>query len=252
MLLTNFQKANRYLPTNSQNTFISDRPSDEEETALLKPDFNSKTYDLRNLPLPIEESRTLVHRYEDLKAQIDKRCVAEYNCMAVDEDEPEDLDRSNSLVKFQQAKPIVNFISRKNGLFVDNPFKQKPVSRATTWTCEAICADLERHCLTSALRWCKHNQNILTSNYLEFQLKLQWFLELVKEERIKEAVPYCQKLRVFQEYFSEVKRAAVLAVLSNHVHKFPEYQDLLSEDRWSFLQTLLKNSLKSTIKASLH
>lgn len=112
---------------------------------------------------------------------------------------------------------------------------------------EKIVADLKAKTLDSALEWCDEHKSKLVKlkSMLEFQLKLQKFLEFLKGQNYCGGILYARsQLSRFVEYQSEIQKAMMLLLVNNKPEEFQEYQQLLSEERWVYLAELFRSEMK--------
>jgi len=97
---------------------------------------------------------------------------------------------------------------------------------------------LARHSCTEALTWCSENKAALRKikSTLEFELRLQEFIELARQRRNQEAIAYVKKHLVsWQEtHFEEIKRASALFAFPPTTTCGP-YKRLYDYSRWSNL-----------------
>ncbi|KAF9445807.1 hypothetical protein P691DRAFT_805203 [Macrolepiota fuliginosa MF-IS2] len=97
---------------------------------------------------------------------------------------------------------------------------------------------LARHSCTEALAWCSENKAALRKikSTLEFELRLQEFIELARQRRSQEAIAYTKKhLIQWQEtHFEEIKRASALLVFPPTTTCGP-YKRLYDYSRWANL-----------------
>ncbi|THU93519.1 hypothetical protein K435DRAFT_757373 [Dendrothele bispora CBS 962.96] len=111
---------------------------------------------------------------------------------------------------------------------------------------------LERHSCAEALGWCSENKAALrkTKNTLEFELRLQEYIELCRTEKRQEAIAYMKKHIVpwHTTHLSQIKQASGLLAFSPRTSCGP-YKRLYDPSRWvnlvkSFHQTIyLLNTL---------
>jgi len=111
------------------------------------------------------------------------------------------------------------------------------------------CSNIERslrdgHSTAECLAWCIENKTSLRKqkSTLEFELRLQQFIELVREEKHKEAMTHSKKFLAphSDTHFEQIRKAAgLLAILPST--QCPRYKALYSSSRWSFLaETFVK------------
>jgi len=97
---------------------------------------------------------------------------------------------------------------------------------------------------TEAIKWCTENRAKLRkiNSSLEFNLRLQEFIELVKKNVPRDAILYARKNFVdfVQTNLTEIQVAMGLLVASNPT-QIPKYQKLLSPERWEQLIEQFKN-----------
>lgn len=146
------------------------------------------------------------------------------------------IDYFTRLGKFDVAESIASEFSLQ--AYSDLYFFEKS---------QKIVSDLKSKTLDSALEWCDEHKSKLTKlkSMLEFQLKLQKFLEFVKGQNYCGGILYARsQLSKYVEYQNEIQKAMMLLLVSNKPEGFQEYQNLLGEDRWEFLSELFKNEMK--------
>lgn len=107
---------------------------------------------------------------------------------------------------------------------------------------ERIAAELLKHDVGPAINWCVTHKTKLGNmkSTLEMELRIQEFIELVKECNYTSAMAYAEQH--FAKYMEEspllIKRVmALIAVHTSVLEGLSEttYSDLLSDDRWSML-----------------
>ncbi|CAG7849834.1 Protein FYV10 [Serendipita indica DSM 11827] len=99
---------------------------------------------------------------------------------------------------------------------------------------------------TEALAWCSDNKNALRKNKctLEFELRLQEFIELARNEKSMEAFVYWRKhLQPWQEtHLARIQQAAGLLAMSPS-RKCKSYQKYYSEQRWTALVHFFRKAI---------
>mmetsp|Transcript_26836 Transcript_26836/g.48386 ORF Transcript_26836/g.48386 Transcript_26836/m.48386 type:complete len:374 (+) Transcript_26836:332-1453(+) len=232
-----------------KDTFKSNRRDIEKQLNFAQSHIKTMTQNLGQLDRPRSRAAIegVLQRLKKLRSRMEQQYEEEDEFLSRVESRANDLEKSDCFAKRRLTRLIVDYIAREKLFDVAELLSSKAgidelVDTQLFRTCDMICSDLERRSLASAFVWCQKHRSSLASNPLEFQLKLQKFLEMIKEGRIKEAVTFSKQLGEYQEYFNEVKRASVLAVLHNQIENFPQYQDLLSEERWTYLQNLFKKA----------
>lgn len=109
-----------------------------------------------------------------------------------------------------------------------------------------IEAALRGHSCTEALAWCSENKATLrkAKNTLEFELRLQEFIELARERKSIEAIAYAKKhLSSWQETHSkQIRQATCLLAFSESSAKGP-YKRLYDHGRWNNLITSFRSSV---------
>ncbi|KAK2764616.1 GID complex subunit containing RING finger motif [Onygenales sp. PD_12] len=107
--------------------------------------------------------------------------------------------------------------------------------------CQRIAESLRRGETKDALQWCGENKVALkkVQNNLEFELRLQQYIEMVREGNKAEARQHAKKyLSSHSEtQASEIRRAAGLLVFSPDTIAAP-YKELYSPSRWQLLSDL--------------
>jgi hypothetical protein len=109
-----------------------------------------------------------------------------------------------------------------------------------------------QNCAT-ALQWCTDNKSRLRklNSSLEFQLRLQEFLEMVKQQRKHEAIDYARKYltaKKTEEEKNEIVDAANLALVQRAMAtlafgpstSLSPYKELFANTRWTELEELFK------------
>ncbi|CAI7599032.1 unnamed protein product [Penicillium bialowiezense] len=110
--------------------------------------------------------------------------------------------------------------------------------------CQRVVESLRRRETKEALQWCAENKAALkkTQNNLEFELRLQQYIEMVRtQDRLKkvEAIIHAKKYLVSNQpsQNTEIMRAAGLLVFTQDTRAEP-YKSLFSQDRWRHLSDL--------------
>ncbi|KAF8468862.1 CTLH/CRA C-terminal to lish motif domain-containing protein [Kalaharituber pfeilii] len=111
--------------------------------------------------------------------------------------------------------------------------------------CAKIEASLRRGSTTECLAWCQEHKNALKKNKsnLEFNLRLQQYIELVRAGNKKDAITYSKKfLAVHHEaHLPEIEKAAALLAYPPDTQWQP-YKNLYSPNRWEYLATFFVNT----------
>lgn len=111
---------------------------------------------------------------------------------------------------------------------------------------QKVLASLQRRECGEALEWCKtHAARLRKSRVsLEFQLRVQEFVELVRLKDMKGAIAHARSYLApwAEQYPAELQRAAALLAFGPDTTCAP-YAALLSEDRWQDLEALFKSEL---------
>ncbi|KAG0245563.1 CTLH/CRA C-terminal to lish motif domain-containing protein [Mortierella sp. GBAus27b] len=104
---------------------------------------------------------------------------------------------------------------------------------------------LARQSCTECLQWCKENNSSLKKikSTLEFSLREQEFIELVRERRTPEAIAYAKKyLTPWQEtHMREISHVMGLLAFSSNTNCYP-YKRLYDKSRWNDLITLFRSN----------
>lgn len=103
------------------------------------------------------------------------------------------------------------------------------------------------------LAWCHNNKTKLKkmNSTLEFNLRLQQFVELIKSEKRQEAVNYAKKYfnLLDSSYLSIIQRA--MGLLAQPINTtIPRYQTLFSSDRWEQLVLQFRSENFSILQMS--
>lgn len=109
---------------------------------------------------------------------------------------------------------------------------------------------LVNHSCVEALAWCKENGAALkkTQSTLEFELRYQEFIELVKAKKFTEAISYSQKQLIPWQSTRLPEISQVMTLLAfDHRTRCPPYARLYDEGRW----VDLINNFRSTLFALL-
>ncbi|KAF2841437.1 hypothetical protein M501DRAFT_1046243 [Patellaria atrata CBS 101060] len=109
-------------------------------------------------------------------------------------------------------------------------------------TCQKIERSLREGRTAEALAWCGENKQSLKKlgSDLEFQLRLQQYIELVRTQnpnKIKEATMHARKYLASHSDIQLVTRAACLLAFPPNTPAEP-YRDLYSPNRWTHLTSL--------------
>lgn len=96
----------------------------------------------------------------------------------------------------------------------------------------------QRHSTAECLAWCSENRSFLrkTRSSLEFEVRLQHYIELVKSGRVEDALKYCQKFlsKNADIHLREIQQAAGLLAFPPGTEGSP-YKDLYAPERWNQL-----------------
>ncbi|KAI4247023.1 MAG: hypothetical protein L6R40_001688 [Gallowayella cf. fulva] len=107
--------------------------------------------------------------------------------------------------------------------------------------CHKVEESLRRGSAQEALVWCSEHRELTrkTNNTLEFELRLQQFIELRRKGRLLEARQHAQKFisPSIENNNPEVHRAAGLLAYSPQTRAEP-YRSMYSPSRWDFLANL--------------
>ncbi|KAL8997491.1 MAG: hypothetical protein Q9169_003271 [Polycauliona sp. 2 TL-2023] len=107
--------------------------------------------------------------------------------------------------------------------------------------CHEVEEKLRRGSIQECLAWCSEHRELTrkTNNSLEFELRLQQFIELRRKGLLPEAQQHAQKFvsSNMRQNNPEVQRAAGLLAYSPLTRAEP-YRSMYSKDRWDFLADL--------------
>ncbi|KAG4304320.1 hypothetical protein PORY_002295 [Pneumocystis oryctolagi] len=107
--------------------------------------------------------------------------------------------------------------------------------------CKDIENALKNKNTTKCLSWCVENRAFLRKNRinLEFELKLQEYIELVRKNELSQAIAYSRKYLVpyAELHMEEFKRAMALLIFPPHT-ECEYYKKLYSSERWMLLADL--------------
>ncbi|KAG9020627.1 GID complex subunit containing RING finger motif, partial [Serendipita sp. 407] len=99
---------------------------------------------------------------------------------------------------------------------------------------------------TEALAWCSDNKNALRKNKstLEFELRLQEFIELARVKKEVEALTYWAKhLKPWEETHLDRMEQVTALLIMGPMTKCKRYQKLLSDTRWTLLITYFRKAI---------
>lgn len=107
--------------------------------------------------------------------------------------------------------------------------------------CFHIRNNIRNHRTTDCLSWCQENKAHLKKirSPLEFQVRLQQFIELVRSHQSSEAIQYCRKhlSKSADTHMQEIQRACALLAFDQST-RVAEYMELYSNERWEKLAEL--------------
>ncbi|KAI5818800.1 CTLH/CRA C-terminal to lish motif domain-containing protein [Pyronema omphalodes] len=118
--------------------------------------------------------------------------------------------------------------------------------------CARIEESLKNKSTAECLVWCAENKLALRKHKsdLEFELRLQDFVDLMRNQKLVEAMNYAKKFLAPHKatHFNAIRQAAGLLAASSrsNLMEHPQYKALYSQDRWLYLaETFVKthNSL---------
>ncbi|KAI5849453.1 CTLH/CRA C-terminal to lish motif domain-containing protein [Morchella snyderi] len=111
--------------------------------------------------------------------------------------------------------------------------------------CSRIEASLRDGSVAECLAWCGENKSSLKkiNSTLEFELRMQQFIELVRDRRHREATAYSKKFLAPQgeKHLDDIMKAAALLAFMPTT-KCQPYMDMYSFKRWDFLATTFVNT----------
>jgi macrophage erythroblast attacher len=111
---------------------------------------------------------------------------------------------------------------------------------------QSILESLLQHQCQPALQWCIENKSSLKKikSRFEFQLRLQEYIELVRQRQLVSAIQYSKKYLVgFSDtHLKEIQQAAGLLAFDPNT-TCPTYQSLYCPKRWTFLASLFQEEL---------
>ncbi|ORX98890.1 hypothetical protein K493DRAFT_329233 [Basidiobolus meristosporus CBS 931.73] len=103
---------------------------------------------------------------------------------------------------------------------------------------------LQKHSCTECLHWCSENKTSLRKmkSTLEFNLRLQEFIELVRARRTSEAISYARKhlIQWTDANIKEIQQAMALLAFKPDT-KCQPYKKLFDENRWVHLVEQFRN-----------
>lgn len=106
-----------------------------------------------------------------------------------------------------------------------------------------ILNEFNQFSCTRALQWCEDHKTLLKKigSSLHFELCLQEFIELVRQEKLMDAIVYA---RQHFEYPNSVNISKVKQAMGSIAYgpntKIQPYANLFSSERWSFLKEMFK------------
>ncbi|MBW0468463.1 hypothetical protein O181_008178 [Austropuccinia psidii MF-1] len=105
---------------------------------------------------------------------------------------------------------------------------------------------LAEHSCSEALAWCKENSGALKKmqSTLEFELRYQEFIELVKAKKFHEAISYSQKQLVPWQstHLAEISQVMTLLAFDQRT-SCPPYARLYDDNRWADLLANFRSTL---------
>ncbi|KAK9722802.1 GID complex subunit containing RING finger motif [Basidiobolus ranarum] len=103
---------------------------------------------------------------------------------------------------------------------------------------------LQKHSCTECLHWCSENKTSLRKmkSTLEFNLRLQEFIELVRTRRTSDAITYARKYLIqwTDVNIKEIQQAMALLAFKPDT-KCQPYKKLFDENRWEHLMDQFRN-----------
>ncbi|KAL3142832.1 hypothetical protein ABBQ38_003125 [Trebouxia sp. C0009 RCD-2024] len=111
---------------------------------------------------------------------------------------------------------------------------------------QKIVADLRQHDCTAALVWCEEQKGRLKKgrNKLEFRLRMQEFVELVRQGRMMQAIKYARGYLSpwASVYLQELQQAMAILAFKADTQCSP-YKHLFQEEQWESLVQLFHQEL---------
>eukprot|EP00817_Percolomonadidae_sp_ATCC50343_P000083 CAMPEP_0117426044 /NCGR_PEP_ID=MMETSP0758-20121206/6224_1 /TAXON_ID=63605 /ORGANISM="Percolomonas cosmopolitus, Strain AE-1 (ATCC 50343)" /LENGTH=373 /DNA_ID=CAMNT_0005210951 /DNA_START=111 /DNA_END=1232 /DNA_ORIENTATION=+ len=108
---------------------------------------------------------------------------------------------------------------------------------------QEIERDLEQHCVTMALAWCKTHHSKMTISKLEFELHAQAYIQLVIKGESKKAIEYARTyLSTYKTLFEKdihILGALLAFPKDTTITKYATYY---APQRWTYLQKLFRSA----------
>ena len=191
----------------------------------------------------------LSNRLKKLRQSLEETYQDEDDCLNIIETRANYLNETKDYPKSLAYRLITEHYARKNNLEIAQEIGDKTGCRDLVdlnlfRKSKEIIHYLENKDVALALEWCDIHKSKLKKlgSCLEFQLKLQKFLELVKKEDLTAAINYAKcQFYLFPEHQNLIRKAMML--LAVHKNPFSNYSELLSENRWSELISLFQSEM---------
>ena len=261
----------------SSSLFDPSIPGNHKEQALQAlNDISAKLEQLnRTVVESVETQQNSLQHCRERTEHLQKFAAAyEAQSNAHKRSKAESFENENELREFEKA--------RVNRMLVDHLLRTGQFDAAVSLSEEAgvsklvdielfyetreIERELRDHNPEPCLAWCQSNRSKLKklNSNLEYNLRLQQFVEFVRVGQHCEAIHHAKKYftQVEESFISEVQRAMGLLAFPTD-NCYPRYQDLLSEIRWeeliskfrldnySLLQMSSQSLLITTLQAGL-
>ncbi|CCJ31286.1 unnamed protein product [Pneumocystis jirovecii] len=229
LLRMNFKVSQKYIEKNS-NYFLS---------AIEKLDFSTR----EETEASIEQLNIILVKIQELKEKIPTRIAHLKELCSIENIEDDAYDRWSQV---RLNRLLIDYMLRKGMSKTAKQLAQEKnieglVDIDLFVRCREIEEALKNKNTTKCLAWCSENRAFLRKNKinLEFELKLQEYIELVKKRELFQAIQYSRKYLTFysEAHIEEFRRAMALLIFPPDTEYEP-YKKLYSPDRWMLLADL--------------
>ncbi|KAJ1663678.1 GID complex subunit containing RING finger motif [Coemansia sp. RSA 1813] len=229
----------------------------ERETAQINVAINSMIKNKETLSAE-EMDKTLgglIERLQTLKRKLEEAKLEEAQLIRRSRQRAADLNEINSFTSTTQPefqrwcrtrmdRVLIDYMLRNGNVdTAQRLIEQGNLEHFADTSLFALVMSTERelrenHSCRGALQWCAENRSALrkVQSTLEFELRLQEFVEMAREQKVFEAIAYSKKYLVAwsDTELPRIQRAMTLLAFSPGTNCAP-YKNMFDMNRWDYL-----------------
>ncbi|CAF0718644.1 unnamed protein product [Brachionus calyciflorus] len=220
----------------------------DKQTKTLS-DLNQKAELIQSLSNLVEKLRLVKKRSMDLRNEEKEQLeLIKKRVNNLKEHDSSDLIVRKNFQKNRLDRILIDYFLRNSfyktaQILVEQSNLQQMTNLDIFLNEKEICDSLESHETQKCLNWCNENKSKLKkiNSNLEFALRQQEFIELVRQQKCLDAVYHSRKyfVNLTPNQLIDVQKSMVLLAYVKYSDNQTS-QELLSETRWQYLIDLFK------------